>query len=82
MLQLLSLQKQIKYMEFQLKDQEHIPLNNLLKTLSLVGTGGDAKIRILEGEVFVKGEECNVISKKFAIGDVVDSGDMELLSIK
>ena len=69
-------------MEFQLKDQEHIQLNNLLKVLSLVGTGGEAKIRILEGEVFVNGEECNVIRKKIILGDVVILGDMEVLIIK
>jgi ribosome-associated protein len=66
-------------MEFQIKDQEHIQLNNLLKALSLVGTGGEAKIRILEGEVFVNGEECNVIRKKLTPGDVVEIGDMEIL---
>jgi ribosome-associated protein len=54
-------------------------LNNLLKTLSLVGTGGEAKIRILEGEVFVNGEECNVIRKKIFNGDVVTLGEMEIL---
>lgn len=66
-------------MEFQLVDQEHIQLNNLLKTLSLVGTGGEAKIRILEGEVFVNGEECNVIRKKIFPGDVVEIGEVEIL---
>jgi ribosome-associated protein len=66
-------------MEFKLINQEHIQLNNLLKTLSLVGTGGEAKIRILEGEVFVNGEECNVIRKKIFPGDVVEIGDMEIL---
>ncbi len=66
-------------MEFQLIDQEHIQLNNLLKTLSLVGTGGEAKIRILDGEVFVNGEECIVIRKKIFPGDVVEIGDVEIL---
>lgn len=66
-------------MEFQLIDQEHIQLNNLLKTLSLVGTGGEAKIRILDGEVFVNGEECTVIRKKIFPGDVIEIGDVEIL---
>jgi ribosome-associated protein len=66
-------------MEFQLKDQEHIQLNNLLKTLSLVGSGGEAKMIILDGEVFVNGEECTVIRKKLAVGDVVELGDMEII---
>ena len=68
-------------MEFKLINQEYIQLNNLLKTLSLVGTGGEAKIRILKGEVFVNGEECNVIRKKIFLGDVVEIGDMEILVI-
>ena len=68
-------------MEFTLKGQEHIALNNLLKTLSLVGTGGEAKIRILEGEVWVNGEECNVIRKKLFSGDVVTIGDVEILIV-
>jgi ribosome-associated protein len=36
--------------------EEYIELNNLLKTLSWVVTGGEAKIRIDQGEVTVNGE--------------------------
>lgn len=43
-------------MEFQIKDSDFIPLNNLLKVLRLVGTGGEANIRIEHGEVKVNGE--------------------------
>ncbi|CAG5085867.1 RNA-binding S4 domain-containing protein [Parvicella tangerina] len=66
-------------MEFQLNGQEYIQLNDLLKVLSLVGTGGEAKIRILEGEVFLNGEVCQVIRKKLREGDVVQLGEMEIL---
>lgn len=68
-------------MEFQLNGQEYIQLNDLLKVLSIVGTGGEAKIRILEGEVFLNGEVCQVIRKKLREGDVVQIGEIEILII-
>ena len=68
-------------MEFQLNGQEYIQLNDLLKHLGIVGTGGEAKIRILEGEVFLNGEVCNVIRKKLRDGDLVQIGDLEILVI-
>ncbi|MBK7211728.1 MAG: RNA-binding S4 domain-containing protein [Bacteroidales bacterium] len=39
--------------EFELNGQEFIELNKLLKLLSLVETGGEAKIVIEEGQVKV-----------------------------
>lgn len=41
---------------FELKDQEYIQLNTLLKLLSLVNSGGEAKMMIKEGLVTVNGE--------------------------
>ncbi len=41
--------------EFHLQDHPFITLNNLLKALHLVGTGGEANIRITDGEVQVNG---------------------------
>lgn len=72
---------QIITMEFQLNGQEYIQLNDLLKVLSIVGTGGEAKIRILEGEVFLNGELCQVIRKKLFEGDVVQISDLEILIV-
>lgn len=43
-------------MNFELKDQEYIELNKLLKLLNLVGSGGEAKMRIDDGEAIVNGE--------------------------
>ncbi len=43
-------------MKFELGDQEYIQLNQLLKYLQLVATGGEALIRIDNGEVKVNGE--------------------------
>lgn len=42
-------------MTFELKDQEYIELLKLLKFLNLVGSGGEAKIRIDDGEAIVNG---------------------------
>ena len=41
--------------EFDLQGKEYIQLNDLLKITKLVGTGGEANIRITEGEVLVNG---------------------------
>lgn len=68
-------------MEFSLNGQEYIQLNDLLKLLVLVGTGGEAKIRILEGEVFLNGEVCEVIRKKLFEGDVVEFDGEEILIV-
>ena len=65
-------------MEFELNGQEYIELNRLLKMLSLVGTGGEAKIRISEGEVMVNGELETQIRKKLRKGDVVDFSGTEI----
>jgi len=57
--------------EFQLTDYDFIELNKLLKLLGLVGTGGEANVRITNQEVKVN----NVIEiqkrKKLRSGDVV-----------
>lgn len=58
-------------MNFQLLDHDHIPLNNLLKLLNLVETGGEANIRISEGEVKVNGAIETQKRKKLRPGDVV-----------
>ena len=48
---------------------EFIKLQDLLKFANLVSTGGEAKIRILEGEVTVNGEVCTMRGKKMRPGD-------------
>lgn len=54
---------------------EFIKLDALLKLAALVGTGGEAKIRILEEEVTVNGEICTMRGKKLRTGDVVTLAD-------
>ena len=58
-------------MEFELQGHDHITLNNLLKVLHLVGTGGEANIRISNGEVRVNGAVETQKRKKLRAGDVV-----------
>lgn len=50
---------------------EYIKLQDALKLASLVSTGGEAKIVIGEGAVFVNGEVCLQRGKKLRPGDVV-----------
>jgi ribosome-associated protein len=59
-------------LEFKLEaDQEFIALNNLLKVLHLVGTGGEANVRIMQGEVQVNGTTASEKRKKIRSGDTV-----------
>ena len=52
-------------------DTEFIKLDALLKFANLVSSGGEAKIRIAEGEVLVNGEPCTMRGKKLRPGDTV-----------
>lgn len=61
-------------MEFDLNGHEFITLNNLLKVLSLVGTGGEANIRIENGEVIVNGAVETRKRKKLRAGDTIKYG--------
>lgn len=58
-------------MNFELKDHEYIQLNQLLKLLGLVETGGEANQRIVDGEVIVNNETEYQKRKKLRPGDVV-----------
>lgn len=50
---------------------EFIKLQDLMKLASLVGTGGEAKVLILDGQVSVNGETCLQRGKKIRPGDVI-----------
>jgi len=67
----LKIGQKIKKVEFTLNKSDFIPLNNLLKLLRLVGTGGEANIRIENGEVMVNGAVETQKRKKLRPGDVV-----------
>lgn len=64
-------------MEFKLEG-EYIELMKLLKALKLVGTGGEAKIRITEGEVLVNGQIETQKRKKLRVGDLIDFDGHEI----
>ncbi|MCF2618744.1 RNA-binding S4 domain-containing protein [Oscillibacter valericigenes] len=57
---------------------EFIKLQDLLKLADLVSTGGEAKLRILDGEVKVNGEICTQRGKKLRPGDIVTFENREL----
>lgn len=52
-------------------DTEFIKLDALLKFANLVSSGGEAKIRIAEGEVLVNDAPCTMRGKKLRPGDTV-----------
>ena len=57
---------------------EFIKLQDLLKLANLVGTGGEAKILIQNGDVSVNGEVCTMRGKKIRPGDMVAFDGKEL----
>ena len=50
---------------------EFIKLQDALKFSNLVGSGGEAKVLIQEGQVSVNGEVCTMRGKKLRDGDTV-----------
>ncbi len=57
---------------------EYIKLQDLLKLADAVGTGGEAKLVILDGQVTVNGEVCVQRGRKLRPGDVASFRDREL----
>ena len=58
---------------------EFIKLDAFLKYAGAVGTGGEAKIVIAEGQILVNGEVCTMRGKKLRPGDKVKFGSDEYL---
>lgn len=58
---------------------EYIKLEALLKLANLVGSGGEAKVLIQEGQVSVNGDVCTMRGKKLRPGDRVTFQRRELL---
>ena len=58
-------------MDFELIDHEYIQLNQLLKLLGLVDTGGEANQRIVDGEVKVNNAVEFQKRKKLRKGDEI-----------
>lgn len=62
----------MKQMEFTLSNQAYIEMNQLFKLLNLVQSGGEAKIRIQEGEAFVNGQLETRVRKKLVKNDRIE----------
>lgn len=62
---------QKEHKDFILKG-DYIRLDDLLKNVGVVNTGGHAKIIIQEGEVKVNGETCTMRGKKLRQGDYAE----------
>jgi ribosome-associated protein len=58
-------------MIFEIQHHDFIPLNNLLKVMNLVETGGEANACIMAGEVKLNGAVVLEKRKKIRAGDVV-----------
>ena len=61
---------------------EFIKLDALLKFASLVGSGGEAKMLIQDGQVLVNGEVCTMRGKMIRPGDRVSvsgGGEVEVI---
>jgi len=58
---------------------EYIRLDALMKLTAVASTGGEAKILIKNGEVFVGGEVCTLRGKKIKPGEIVRYGNLTLL---
>jgi len=58
---------------------KYIKLDSLLKYASIVSTGGEAKHRIKNEEVYVSGDICTSRGKKITPGTVVRCGENTIL---
>ena len=61
--------------EFKLEGHDFIELNKLLKILSWVPSGGEAKLLIDQGSVLVNGEVETRRRKKLVAGDEIIFGE-------
>lgn len=56
-------------------DQDFIRLDSLLKLGGVVPTGGQAKVLVQSGKVYVNGKVCTERGKKIHVGDQVQNED-------
>ena len=64
--------------EFKLEGEEFILLQSLLKAAGFVGSGGEAKVAIANGDVRVDGEVETRRGKKIRAGQVVSFAGKEI----
>ncbi len=60
--------------KFQLGENEYIELNKLMKVVDVVSTGGEANIRIMNGEVKLNAATVSEKRKKIRVGDKIVYG--------
>lgn len=60
-------------------DDEFIKLDQLLKYSNAVSSGGEAKLRILSGDVKVNGVTISQRGKKIHPGDIVQVDQLEII---
>ena len=69
--------------EFNLRGEEFIELNKMLKLLQIAQTGGHAKLLIQDGLISLNGEPESRIRAKLRTGDVVQVEDeVEILIVE
>ena len=62
-------------------DTEYIKLQDAMKLANAVGSGGEAKILIQDGQVSVNGEVCTMRGKKLRPGDTFASHGQSYLIV-
>lgn len=73
----------MKSMDFKLRQgEDFIKLGQLLKACNIVSNGGEAKIKILNGEVKVNGFVETTRGKKIKDNDIVETGDKKINIIR
>jgi|LGVD01.1.fsa_nt_gb ribosome-associated protein len=63
---------------FNLKDEEYIEMIKVIKIFKLVGSGGEAKIKIDNGQAIRNGEPELRKRAKLRAGDVIVFGDAKI----
>ena len=68
--------------EFKLENHDYVELKSLLKLMDYVNSGGEAKVRIQNGEVRVNGDPELRRGRKLRSGDIihVDEDEIKILS--
>ncbi len=73
----------MKNRDFKIRqDEEFIKLGQLLKVCNVVGSGAEAKMRILNGDIRVNGIIEKQRGKKLKDGDIVETDDIKINIIK
>ena len=67
-----------RFMKYELKGEEYIELIKLLKILRISESGGQAKLMVEDGIVYLNGEQEFRKRAKLRVGDVVEVMDFKI----